>query len=456
LIVGLSGKNNVISYLTGVAPERLHIIHRAAGRTLFIMIWIHVYGHIQLGLTGYSSIQAPFIRWGVMATISTTLIVILSIRPIRHYWFEFFLLSHIVLIVLTLVGIWMHQADYAFELWPCFLLWGLDRLARGVRVIATGRLWRPLVGKSSDADLATITMLSEDTVGITLQRRMNWTAGQYAFLILPGVSTIPFESHPFTMASISKALDGTGGPKDKELRFIIRARSGFTRRLLEASAAQKDGKVAVLVDGPYGMPSNLKSYRTSILIAGGSGVSFTLSLLLDHVHFARANATCTRRVVFVWIIRHESHLNWIADSLGVAVASAPKHLELDVQIWITQPQELLEGLHRLPQRTADGEPAAPRDKSPAPSVGTGDDDKKLSILDMQNVKSEIGRPDLHQLLDAEISISKGPVSVDVSGPGSLIRAVRQSLCSDIASPMSVLKGRPPVSFHAETYGIVSC
>lgn len=113
---------------------------------------------------------------------------------------------------------------------------------------------------------------------------------------MPGVSTIPFEAHPFTIASIDSVGGETQGevaPKSdkdslaetkshwKELVFYINAHGGFTKKLSEA--AQKCEKVKVFVDGPYGKSPDLTEYDTSVLIASGSGVSFTLPLLLDSI-----------------------------------------------------------------------------------------------------------------------------------------------------------------------------
>ena len=108
---------------------------------------------------------------------------------------------------------------------------------------------------------------------------------------MPGVSTIPFEAHPFTIASIDTMHDGTPiadeesfikiEPYWKELVFFINIRDGFTKKL--GDAAQRGENVKVFVDGPYGKSPDLTDYDTSVLIAGGSGVSFTLPLFLDGI-----------------------------------------------------------------------------------------------------------------------------------------------------------------------------
>lgn len=41
LIIALAGKNNLISWMTGISHEKLNVLHRASSRTNFIFIWIH-------------------------------------------------------------------------------------------------------------------------------------------------------------------------------------------------------------------------------------------------------------------------------------------------------------------------------------------------------------------------------------------------------------------------------
>jgi ferric-chelate reductase len=114
----------------------------------------------------------------------------------------------------------------------------------------------------------TVELLSEDTLRITLTRRMPaWTAGQHAYLLLPGVSMLPTEAHPFTIASAPHSLDGTPGSAEKELVFIVRTRGGFTRRLRERVRGGMS-KATAFVDGPYGAPPDLSEYSTCVLFAG--------------------------------------------------------------------------------------------------------------------------------------------------------------------------------------------
>ena len=92
---------------------------------------------------------------------------------------------------------------------------------------------------------------------------LSWKPGQHAFLAFPRISSFPLESHPFSIANIPKPGGG-----EQELMFLIRARDGVTGRMLRAAAARPNGRVSVHIDAPYGMPTDLAPYRTSVLVAG--------------------------------------------------------------------------------------------------------------------------------------------------------------------------------------------
>lgn len=137
---------------------------------------------------------------------------------------------------------------------------------------------------------ATIELLSENVVRLRLCRppHFHWSPGQAAYLIMPSVSTLPFEAHPFTIASLDSSLLSTTMPEGqpgsdeidevqvlgssapfwKELVFLINVHEGFTKKLKEVAA--RKGQVKVFVDGPYGPSPDLGCYDTSVLVAGDS------------------------------------------------------------------------------------------------------------------------------------------------------------------------------------------
>ena len=178
------------------------------------------------------------------------------------------------------------------------LVWGLDRFLRFSRVIWYNRVWRGV--KNNVESNATVELLTPDTVRLTLRRKMSWKAGQHAYVVLPSVSNLPTEAHPFTIANIPQSLDGTEPKGERDVVFLIRGRTGFTKLLQEHAVTEPTEPVAAYIDGPYGSPPDLTVFSTCVLIAGtemlslyvkivltksvgGSGVSYTLPLLLDIV-----------------------------------------------------------------------------------------------------------------------------------------------------------------------------
>lgn len=158
-------------------------------------------------------------------------------------------------------------------MWPAILLWGLDRTLRTLRValntFRTKRLEPTTITKTQ------LVLISPSFLQLTIPRPrfFYWNPGQCVYLTFPGISANPLEAHPFTIAEI------TSDSNNSDLKFFMRVRNGVTRRLFNSVENGDDTKV--FLDGPYGSPPRLIGCDSVLLIAGGSGVSFTLPLFLD-------------------------------------------------------------------------------------------------------------------------------------------------------------------------------
>jgi NAD(P)H-flavin reductase len=139
--------------------------------------------------------------------------------------------------------------------------------------------------------------------------RKSWAVGQHYFLTFPALTI--WQSHPFTVASVPG-----------QHHYIIRCRKGETGRLKmlanQTSTTSEEiptlNQTPVVLCGPYGTALlKPKSEPTNILaIAGGTGVSLALPIVLA--------ATASNNIVqvavdFIWIIRRQSNLQWIAREL---------------------------------------------------------------------------------------------------------------------------------------------
>lgn len=80
-------------------------------------------------------------------------------------------------------------------------------------------------------------------IGVILARRLSTFV---SYLTIPSIAALPLEAHPFTMLT-SYSADSS------DVTFLLEARDGFTRRLLQAAhGARGLDNVAAYVDGPYG------------------------------------------------------------------------------------------------------------------------------------------------------------------------------------------------------------
>ncbi|KAH7924967.1 hypothetical protein BV22DRAFT_1065836 [Leucogyrophana mollusca] len=476
LITALGTKNNLVSLVTGVSYDKLNYIHRMMSRVVLILLWVHAGSEVIYSAPIQPLLLTAWVRCGVTALVALTLLCVVSVRPIRAGAYEFFFYAHFFMVLIFLICSYFHTFGMmTFYIYPCFVIWGLDRLIRVIRLVVFNHSY---FGFRSGSILdATTELVSDDCVRLRFHRpsHFRWTPGQTAYLIMPQVSRLPFEAHPFTIASFDSTLFDSiegGEPKGeksmetslaehalgpsmpfwKEIVFFINVREGFTARLKES--ALKGGKVKVFVDGPYGSSPDLGSFDTSILIAGGSGVSYTLPTFLNIIERVRSGKSDCRRVVFIWSVRDSNHIQWIDDTLIRAIQLAPPSLTVSIRIHVTGAPATMEPLTRT-FGDEEVDKASIRDDSRSEIVESGKDTpekSKDSLLAIDAVKLESGRANFPVILKEEVDLASGRMSVSVCGSQGIVRSVRQGLRFPVSSPSNVLNGGPSVTLHVESFG----
>lgn len=476
-VVALGMRNNIISYLTGISFDKLSYLHGMTARTLVVLIWIHAGGRVALGLKGKVAITVPVIQAGVLAGVSLTLLSVVSIRPLRDRSYEFFLIVHFVLAFITILAGYFHAAslDFGTYIWPSFVLWGLDRAIRVVRLVISAFTNKPQAQQTRNnisSTTATVSsngvhveLLSHHFLRLTIQppALFHWRPGQSAYLTFPSISANPLEAHPFTIASI----DVENKDKPRELKFFIRVRDGLTKRLL--NAVETGGSTRVLVDGPYSSPTLLVGYDTMVLIAGGSGIAFTLPLFLDLLERCKTKGLECRRLTFIWAVRNLDHLTWIQSELLASLHDLPSSLAVSIHIFVsgsgpldnvgtdtesfvddtTWTSDDVEKTSSSSGEEANNEmtvagPSTPKEKeSQAKAAGS-------DLLALPMVTTHRGRGDLEKLIAEEVEYARDAMSITVCGTHALADAIRHS----IRSPRfgDILRGGPTISLHVEAFG----
>ncbi|KEF58795.1 uncharacterized protein A1O9_03638 [Exophiala aquamarina CBS 119918] len=212
-----SGRNNIFLWLTGWSFSTFNIFHRHVARIATIQAVIHsvCYSALEANYGAFAeSWTEQYWYMGGMATVTMSFLLVLSSAWLRERFYEIFLLIHIVLSVVTIVGLFYHtrifEGEYDPYLWPLVAIWVFDRVARLVRLAYCNlhlRLSDNVVGTKTEAsyDQDANLIRLEVTPG---SRMLKARAGQHYYLYQP-LKFKGWENHPFTLGGW-KSADQSG------------------------------------------------------------------------------------------------------------------------------------------------------------------------------------------------------------------------------------------------------
>ncbi|KAJ3889050.1 iron reductase [Lentinula edodes] len=361
-------KNSIVSLLLGPGHgyEKLNYIHRWSGRCLFLgavvhgSLWIRNHLQYDIQIIGAQKETSGVAALGVLGGI-----VLTSFRPVRKLFWNFFWVVHVLGFVAFFITICYHTIYAVPWIFPPLAFYAADMFMRMLRVRIKDAYLTAV-----DSNMTLIRIQDCDT---------NWIAGQHVRLRVFFSGRV-FESHPLTIMNAPSNVTCLAGPSSTESgRGIIlgaRVTGDWTRALnnyadTEGKAIQAQNAmwvaekkkaasndehsslsdqsiplpevpVQVMLDGPYGGCSlDLGQYETILLIAGGSGATFTIGILDDIVgrcaRLGRPNNERTRRIEFVWCLRSYGGINWFSSlimPIADLVAECPD-LDLHVSIYVT-------------------------------------------------------------------------------------------------------------------------
>ncbi|KAI8934762.1 hypothetical protein NX059_008450 [Plenodomus lindquistii] len=338
LIFLLSGKNNIIGYLSGISYERLNWLHRWCARCMLLTATMHMGYFIgawaPFNYVSYQLKNNAIVWKGLAAWCTLLWIVISSMTPIRGWCYEVFVIQHIISFALFLAFVYIHTpVDMHVYIWIPVALFAFDRVFRLLRLVyANVSLFHPSLKNQGQSEglltcQAEFTPLPHDTTRIVVRNPpIGWTPGQHVFLSCQSVA--PLQNHPFTVASI---------PEDGRMEFFIKAKTGGTRRFfryVDKKVGSPDQSVrrAVTIEGPYGTIRPLRQFDSVVLLAGSTGATYTMPLLRDLLQGWNENASgllgqsggllripkgaTTRHVRFVWVVKGRNQLAWFSEQLS--------------------------------------------------------------------------------------------------------------------------------------------
>ncbi|KAF8851173.1 hypothetical protein BDZ45DRAFT_632015 [Acephala macrosclerotiorum] len=445
-IVFLALKNTPLAFLTAYSYERLNLLHQVGGYSTIIFALLHAITVI----TGFEKIHGPALllepaQIDGMTAVSALFVLLVFALLIRRVRYEVFYISHILMFMLFIITAAMHQPDMTDKAIIMTILsgamWSSDRILRGLRI-----LWY-----ASD-NRATITPLPHGGTRIVLRRSPSRSVpGTHCFLWIPKIRAI--ETHPFTIVSKTPY----------SLELVVAAYDGFTNDLHKYAVKNPGTSLRASFDGPYGsLPNFAKVADKVILIAGGSGASFTFGVALDICRKLRSTSKIT--IDFIWTVREQETISWFQKELAELQTSH----RVNIILHATCPS-IHESASLSPISPVDEEKAltfhTPTPRSPipnSPDLALSEDPEKDDIHHTQTSHRHIdhawsstssvnilpGRPDVDGIIRKVVAKTGDDQRVVIAacGPDGLMWSVRKTAAGCIQ-----VRG-PSVELHCEQFG----
>ena len=370
LIWLFAGRNNILLWTTNWSRSTFLLLHRWVARIFTLQVLLHSIVAVILYKdegTYAKAVKSPYWIWGIVATLCCVLLTFGSGRYVRDYAYEFFLLKHIVLSAILIVGCWYHAYDLykylgGYEDWVIAIsvIWMFDRLGRVLRIVIAG------------PRRAKVTALNEGYVRIDIPGiRWGCQPGKHVYVYFPTLHPFtPWENHPFsllqtallepshtrldsddkTQSSIERPNDHhdvekINAVKQSAKEVVQNARSDISLTLYVRKSTGTTKNLAAIenlltfVEGPY--PSNSTSQvlqcNRLLLIGGGIGITGILPFVNNHWN-----------VKLAWSVK-ESARCLAEDLQGALSAVADKEISVGTRLNVKQllQQEVEAGWERV-------------------------------------------------------------------------------------------------------------
>jgi NAD(P)H-flavin reductase len=348
LIVLLAGKLNIIGLLVGSSYERLNWLHRWVSRVLIVSVAVHAGFFLRQWIRAdFLQVQLqmmPVVKYGMGAGGVLLWMNLSGLAPLRHSWYEFFVIQHLASMAVFLWCLHRHIPAYAIHwVWMSIAFVAFDRVARFVWVLIRNIKLRnpdsttPLRLADRIGYRTELHALPGDTTRVIIKNvPFHWSPGQHIFLWIPRIGFI--ETHPFTISNVATSLSSASSTPHTAMTMAssgvnaqleIRAHSGFSRRLHNLATRSPDLQVRSFIQGPFGKHPDWQTFETLLLISASTGASFTLPILESVL----ADPCCVRTVHFILLIRSRPQCSCYLHRLRAA-ARAHGHSNLTVSVHV--------------------------------------------------------------------------------------------------------------------------
>ncbi|KAF2183709.1 hypothetical protein K469DRAFT_710520 [Zopfia rhizophila CBS 207.26] len=407
-------RNNPLIPLLRVSYDDFNLMHRWAARIVIVESVVHTLAWFFNTKSG-GGLQAvadclrtePSYAWGMVGTVVFVFILFQAWAPIRHAFYETFLNIHRLVVLLGLIGVYVHIDTHMLPqlswMQIIFTLWGMEWFFRVVRVV----YYNMKFGKMSRI---TVEAMPGEAVRVTLDLVRPWRPrpGCHVHMYIPKLAL--WSSHPFSVAwsptdtpstpsqlglptSEKDIIPLCAPPSSTQISLICRARTGLTRKMYDLAATSPSQTFTTWggIEGPYGGHHSLDSYGTVLLFAGGVGITHQVMYIQHLVSGFHLRKTATQKILLVWTVPDSECLEWVRPWMDSILRMPERRQCLRVMLFITRPKR-----SRLESAS-------------------------------ETVQMLPGRCDTQTILDKEIRERVGAMCVTVCGSGAFADDVRAAV-----------------------------
>jgi len=381
-------RNNPLIPILSISYEAFNLLHRWTARVAVIEAVVHTVawaavcyleGGPKQSLSELHTVQSY--AGGLVSTCAFSLVILAAWSPIRHAFYETFLVGHRIFISLGIAGLWVHLAYADLPQMPwlelCVAIYGFELGWRFLRICYYN------ISREKGISKVTIEALPSEACRVTfdLSRPWKWQPGCHVHAYLPRYAL--WSSHPFSIAwaenksrsaitdaeaermnamtyprksafgtpSIamvsekSKNLEGgsVNLPRDNtvtSISLIMRARTGLTRKLYNKASASPTGTIQTwgAIEGPYGGHDDMASYGTVVLFAGGVGITHCVGYLHHLILRYQAGTSATQKILLVWSVPNTEALEWVRVWMDKVLRMEGRRDILRIQLFVTKPR----------------------------------------------------------------------------------------------------------------------
>ena len=438
-VLTLAAKENPISLLTRVPYEKLNVFHRWLSWAMYALALVHTFPfivyHRQQGDMGNQWGTSAYYWTGVIALLAQSWLSFMSLGPIRNRFYELFKATHLLSAVVFFIFLFIHcgftltSVDYLIAAAVLyFLCWCSATL-------------RTLFEHRSAPSPARLELLPHDVVKISVPTTSPWKPGQHIFLRFLSWDVHSLTAHPFTIASLPRRNESASAQNAHEMVFYVHPRGGYTGRLAALARQKPKCKVRLSLDGPYGgmKDRSLGEFERAVIISGGAGAGFVLSVLEDVLRRGVAKGAMDVQVVFS--TSKGEHAVWFHEQVA-ALLTEYKSSGVRINVHVTGEGSVSSNK----KGTRSSEDASTQNGD---IKNQKEDASSTSGDELPNPTTK-GRPDTKAIITHAIKGFKGGLGIAVCGPESMLFDVRNAVAA--AQKRVGLAGPTEVYLYSEHFG----